>query len=66
MKILGLFVLILLWTAVYYLAGVYVAADWDTSNWDSFGKAVSLIFVWLPGTAIISGVYIDVRYGDDQ
>lgn len=53
--------LIVLWTAAYYLAGVFITSEWDTSEWDSAAKAITLIFVWLPGIILLLMAYVEVK-----
>jgi hypothetical protein len=60
MKIVRTLFLMAVWTFLYYLAGVFITSDWDTSKWDEAAKFVSLVFVWLPGIVVCGIAYIDV------
>ena len=53
--------LLILWTAAYYLAGVFITSEWDTSEWDGAAKAVTLVFIWLPGIIILLMACVEVK-----
>jgi hypothetical protein len=60
MKLVRTILLMAVWTLLYYLAGVFITSDWDTSEWDEAAKFVSLVFVWLPGIVVCCIAYIEV------
>jgi hypothetical protein len=64
MKLFRAFLLLLVWSAIYYLGGVFVSGDWNTSEWDPAAKFVTLIFVWLPGLIVCAIAYMETVIDD--
>jgi membrane protein DedA with SNARE-associated domain len=59
MKFIRILPAILLWTAVYYLAGVFITSEWDVSIWDGSAKFLTLLLVWTPGCCLIGEIYYE-------
>ncbi len=48
---------IVVWGIVLYLIGAFIAAEWNTGEWDTAGRLI-ITLTWFAGCALVcTGVY---------
>lgn len=63
MKLLRAFMAVLAVSTLYYLAGAFITGTFDSTQWDGFGKLLTVICAWLPASVIAAALAADVRIG---